>query len=76
MMRASMRAATGTLVINSLPWTRVFIDGRDTGRNTPVRSMPAAVGTRRIGLRTPDGEMHTFTIEVRAGEQVRISKRL
>jgi hypothetical protein len=29
-----------------------------------------------VGLRTPDDEMHEFTIEVGAGETVRVSKRL
>jgi hypothetical protein len=73
---AETGAAFGTLVINSLPWARVFIDGRDTQRNTPVRSLRVRAGTRRVGLRTPDDEMHEFTIEVGAGETVRVSKRL
>ena len=67
---------TGTLVINSLPWARVFVDGRDTGRNTPVPSLRVPAGTRRVGLRTPDGQMHTFPVEVEAGATVRLSKRL
>ncbi len=69
-------SAFGTLVINSLPWARVFIDGNDTQRNTPVRSLRVRAGTRRVGLRTPDEQMHEFRVEVGPGETVRISKRL
>jgi hypothetical protein len=69
-------SAFGTLVINSLPWARVFIDGNDTQRNTPVRSLRVRAGTRRVGLRTPDDQMHEFRVEVGPGETVRISKRL
>jgi hypothetical protein len=78
MMNPDMAAASGfgTLIINSLPWARVFIDGRDTQRNTPVRSLRVRAGTRRVGLRTPDEEMHTFTVDVPAGETIRVSKRL
>jgi hypothetical protein len=69
-------AAFGTLVINSLPWARVFIDGRDTGRNTPVPSLRVRAGRREIGLRTPDGVMHNYTEEVPPGGTVRVMKRL
>lgn len=68
-------AATGRVVINTIPWTRVFIDGRDTGRNTPVTERVPA-GRHRIGLRTADGTMHHVGIEVGAGETVRLMRRL
>ena len=70
------RSGSGTLVINAIPWARVFIDGRDTGRNTPVPSMRVRSGARTIGLRTADGQMHNFSVDVPPGETVRLMKRL
>jgi hypothetical protein len=65
----------GTLVIQTLPWARVFLDGRDTGRNTPVRSLEVSAGSHRLGLRTHDGTMHEETIAVTAGETLRIVRQ-
>ena len=67
---------SGTIVINSIPWARVFVDGRDTRRNTPIPGLRVHAGTRTIGLRTPDGQMHNFQVDVTAGETVRLMKRL
>ncbi|MFT5353833.1 MAG: serine/threonine protein kinase [Polyangiales bacterium] len=66
----------GTLVINTIPWAEVYIDGRATGLNTPVRGHRVSAGSHRIGLKTQDGEMHNVTVEVPAGETVRIMRRL
>ncbi|MEC7519133.1 MAG: protein kinase [Myxococcota bacterium] len=69
-------AGRGSLTINTMPWARVFVDGRDTGRNTPVRNYPVAPGSHTIGLRTNDGTMHTVQVDVPAGENVRIVRQL
>lgn len=66
----------GTLVINTIPWAEVYIDGRATGLNTPVRGHRVSAGSHRIGLKTQDGEMHTVNVEVPAGETIRIMRRL
>ena len=66
----------GHLMIQTLPWARVFLDGHDTGRNTPVRDLPVSAGSHRIGLRTTDGTMHEETVTVPAGETVRIVRQL
>ncbi len=63
-------------MIQTLPWARVFLDGRDTGRNTPVRQLRVSAGSHRIGLRTTDGSMHEETVVVPAGETVRIVRQL
>jgi serine/threonine protein kinase len=65
----------GTLVIQTLPWARVFLDGRDTGRNTPVRELSVSAGTHRLGLRTHDGTMHEESVTVGAGETLRIVRQ-
>lgn len=72
----SARGGRGTLVINTIPWAEVYIDGRATGLNTPVRGHRVSAGSHRIGLKTQDGEMHNVTVEVPAGETVRIMRRL
>ncbi|GAB4210606.1 MAG: hypothetical protein OHK0013_31400 [Sandaracinaceae bacterium] len=69
-------AGQGTLQIQTLPWARVFIDGRDTGRNTPVRELRVPAGSHRIGLRTADGRMTEITVQVPANETVRIVRQL
>ena len=66
----------GTIVINTIPWARVFVDGRDTGQNTPVRNLRISAGSHRIGLRTADGTMHNVNVEVNPGETVRLMRRL
>ncbi len=73
---AGAAAGQGTLQIQTLPWARVFIDGRDTGRNTPVRELRVPAGSHRIGLRTADGRMTEITVQVPANETVRIVRQL
>lgn len=72
---ATVRAEHGYLTINTMPWARVFIDGRDTGRNTPVREMRLPAGRHTIGLRTNDGVMHAVQVTIGPGERERIVRR-
>ncbi|MFT3927595.1 MAG: protein kinase [Myxococcales bacterium] len=65
----------GELLISTLPWSRVFIDGVDSGRDTPVRSLRVPAGAHRIGLRTPDNLTHDVEVDVEAGKVVRIIRR-
>ncbi len=65
----------GELLISTLPWSHVFIDDVDTGRDTPVRALKVEPGAHRVGLRTPDGLMHTVDIYVEPGQIVRIIRR-
>ena len=64
------------LTINTMPWARVFLDGRDTGRNTPVRNFRVPAGHHTVGLRTNDGTMHNVPVDVTAGETTRIVRQL
>jgi serine/threonine protein kinase len=66
---------TGELLISTLPWSHVFVDSTDTGRDTPVRALRVAEGQHRIGLRTPDGVTHFVDVLVEAGQTVRIIRR-
>ncbi len=67
---------TGSLSVMSMPWARLFIDGQDTGRNTPVRDLRLSAGRHVVGLRAGDGVMHETTVDVVAGEMTRVVRQL
>lgn len=68
-------AGEGELLISTVPWSRVIIDGTDTGRDTPVRALRVAEGNHTIVLRTPEGDEHSVQVSVVAGKTVRIIRR-
>jgi hypothetical protein len=68
------RATTGALNITSTPWSRIFIDGRDSQHNTPWNAQSLSPGSHTLGFRTPDGVMHTMPITVVAGETRAVSQ--
>jgi hypothetical protein len=68
-------AGQGILLISTVPWSRVIIDGTDTGRDTPVRALRVSAGDHVIVLRTPEGEEHNVSVSVAAGRTVRIIRR-
>ena len=63
------------LVVNSVPWALVFVDGRDTGRSTPLVGFPVTPGSHEIRLQTAAGQVHVERIDVPAGQTVRITRR-
>jgi hypothetical protein len=67
---------SGSLSIVTVPWSRIFVDGVDTGRNTPVRDLRVAPGHHVIGFQTSDGTMHTTEVDVAPGEVVRLHQQL
>ncbi|MDW8246090.1 MAG: protein kinase [Sandaracinaceae bacterium] len=74
--RPAASSGQGMLQIQTLPWARVFIDGRDTGRNTPLRDFRVSSGRHIVGLRTPDGRMIEIPVDVPPNETVRIVRQL
>jgi hypothetical protein len=65
----------GKLVVSSVPWARVFVDGQDTGRNTPLLGLDLPPGPHEIGLQTQDGRTHVRRVNVKPGQVVRIRQR-
>jgi hypothetical protein len=54
---------------------KIFIDGRDTGLNTPQRDLDVRAGSHRITLVTVDGSYkETFSVAVKAGEGQLVKK--
>ena len=73
-MTMARRGGRGRLVVNSQPWSKVFVDGRERG-NTPQPSLTVPAGEHRIELRTQDGRVHRRTVEVENGGTVRVIHR-
>jgi serine/threonine protein kinase len=65
----------GSLAINTVPWSMVFIDGRDIGRTTPIFGFPIAPGPHEIRLQTSTGQVHVERVEVKPGQRVHITRR-
>jgi hypothetical protein len=67
--------ATGTLLINTIPWSVVYVDGRRVG-TTPIVALELAPGSHRLVCESADGRRAERTIRIVAGERSRISLRL
>jgi hypothetical protein len=74
--RPSSPAGTGTLRINSRPWSVVHVDGRRIG-STPQTAIELPAGRHRVVLVSDQFDLkRTLTIEVRAGKTVTRSVEL
>jgi serine/threonine-protein kinase len=67
----------GTLTLVSKPWARVFIDGKDTGRFTPLNQWSLTSGSHQIMLRNDQQDLTLkFSVKVGAGQDTKVSKEL
>ena len=68
---------SGTLIVNSYPWSDVFVDGNSVGR-TPLRGLELSAGKHSVKLVWPsaDNQEHTQTVIVEAGGRVSVVKKL
>jgi tRNA A-37 threonylcarbamoyl transferase component Bud32 len=65
--RERARPRNGRLIINSIPWANVFVDGRRLG-TTPLRQSLSA-GTHRVVLKDGSGRtVRSFSARIGAGE--------
>jgi hypothetical protein len=62
----------GMLMVNSLPWGRVWIDGRDSGKATPLMDMKLDAGQHRVTVYFSTGGTLTKTVEIKEGESSRL----
>src|SRR5262249_32544624 len=70
--RSARAAPTGEVVLKSDPWARIFVDGRDTGRNTSATAFRLVTGRHEITLVNPTLRLKkSFGIVVRADEALR-----
>ena len=66
------------LVVASRPWAKIYVDGKATGRNSPIPpsnplSIPA--GRRKITLEAKGQKFH-FTVTIKAGKLSKLVKIL
>jgi hypothetical protein len=65
----AVSGGTAQLTINSMPWSRVRIDGKSVG-NTPLLRYPVRAGRCRIELVGADGQVRkSFQVTLRKGER-------
>jgi serine/threonine protein kinase len=58
--------------ISSRPWAEVWIDGRNTGRKTPIDNLKVACGVRTLELKRPDKDIgHTEALNLTPGAPYR-----
>ena len=69
--------STGYLRVNSKPWTKIMVDGSETGLNTPQVAMKLPPGEHKITLHNPQFNVReTFSVNIQAGETVTVIKNL
>ncbi len=72
---APAATGTGTLRINSTPWTEVYVDGERRG-NTPQMNISVRSGSHRITLVNSEFNIRdSFSVEVAPGATVPVIKR-
>jgi len=77
-LRPPPTPAAGRLLVASKPWARVWIDGRDTGRNTPIPAgapLVLAPGSHRVTLYVNERRFD-FRVTVTAGETAKLIQNL
>jgi serine/threonine protein kinase len=70
---------TGTLVAASTPSAAVWIDGKKTGRTTPVspkNPIDLNAGSHKVSFVLPTGESFHYTVKIRPGEQTKLVRSL
>jgi hypothetical protein len=76
---ACAKPGMGMLIANSQPYARVFVDGRSTGRTTPIP--PAAPlylkpGGHKVEFVTSGGKKHPFSVSITACETTKLIRTL
>jgi serine/threonine protein kinase len=69
----------GYLVANTRPWSKVYVDGKYTGRETPIppdKKLKLTAGKHKVIFETPGGKRYAFEIEVEPGKVLKLIKRL
>ena len=68
----------GYLIANSQPWARVVIDGKDTGRMTPIapRSKISLLPGKHVVTLVANGKSYRFDVQIRPGEDYRLIQQL
>ena len=69
--------ADGYLRLGSKPWTKITIDGKDTGLTTPQGKIRLGPGNHKIVLQNPQFQIkESFSVEIKSGETETVIKDL
>lgn len=75
--RAAARPQKALLSLQSRPWAKVILDGKDTGLFTPVVDLPVSPGTHSVELVNPAMNLATkFSVKAAAGARVKEARQL
>ncbi len=69
----------GYLVANTRPWSKVYVDGKYTGRETPIppdKKLKLTSGKHKVIFETPGGKRYAFEIEIEPEKVMKLIKRL
>ena len=68
----------GYLVANTQPWAKVIIDGKDTGKTTPIapRSKIALKPGKHVVTFVANGKKFNFDVIIKPAEDTRLIKQL
>jgi hypothetical protein len=59
-----------SITVNSVPWSEVWIDGRNTTKHTPVVDYKLPCGKHKLAFKRPDISIdHTESINIKPGEK-------
>ncbi|HSY41784.1 MAG TPA: hypothetical protein VLA79_19735, partial [Polyangia bacterium] len=58
-----------SMTVNSVPWSEVWIDGKNTSQHTPVVDFKIPCGKHKLAFKRSDMQIdHSETINVRPGQ--------
>jgi hypothetical protein len=67
-----VRAGTGTLDLNCVPWCRIYIDGKDANLESPAKAIVLDAGMHRLRVvNPPTGMARELTFDIKAGATAR-----
>lgn len=70
-------ARYGTVDVNCIPWCKIYVDGKDIGRNSPAKGIKLRVGTRTLRLvNPPSGKEQVRKVRVKADNNPMVTVRL
>ncbi len=69
----------GYLLANTRPWSKVFVDGKYTGRETPIppdKRLKLTTGKHKVTFEIPGGKRFDFDVVIEANKTLKLIKRL
>ncbi|MBW2704012.1 MAG: PEGA domain-containing protein [Deltaproteobacteria bacterium] len=69
----------GYLLANTRPWSKVYVDDKYTGRQTPIgpdRKLKLRAGKHKVSFETPDGRRFSFEVLIKPDETKKLIKKL